>query len=77
MSMKDTVDTMESLLQQLKKDLAKTTKGNKAAAQRVRTATLKLEKVGKEFRKESMAVQKKGILKKNFKKQILKAFSKK
>ncbi len=38
-----------------KTDLAKAAEGNKAAAARARKATLELEKLGKAFRKESIA----------------------
>ena len=64
MALKDTMQNMDEILQGLIEDLTKTQKGNKAAAQRVRTATLKLEKVGKNFRKESVLAQKSGKFKK-------------
>jgi len=59
MALKDTVEHVRSLLIDLMKDLDKATRGNKAAAQRVRTKTIKLEKVGKVYRKESIASEKK------------------
>ena len=49
---------MNELLDALKVDLAKA-EGNKAAAARARKATLELEKIGKEFRKISIAEAKK------------------
>ena len=39
----------------LQAELAKAAEGNKAAAARARKATLELEKLGKEFRKQSIA----------------------
>lgn len=60
MSLSDTVGKLENLVCSLSKDLAKALKGNKSASQRVRVNTLKLEKVGKQFRKESVTVEKKG-----------------
>ena len=39
----------------MEKDLDKTEKGNKAAAQRVRTHSIQFAKIAKEFRKESVA----------------------
>jgi len=50
---------LENILTGLAKDLSKVSRGNKAAAQRVRVGTLRLEKVGKQFRKESVAVARK------------------
>ncbi|MDN3509077.1 MAG: hypothetical protein P0S93_03535 [Candidatus Neptunochlamydia sp.] len=42
-------------------DLRKTSeKGNKAPSQRVRTGTVKFEKLAKQYRKESIAADKKG-----------------
>jgi len=46
------------------RDLHKANKGNRAAAQRVRTGTIKLEKCAKMYRKESVAAEKKGLFKK-------------
>ena len=42
----------------LQTELAKANEGNKAAAARARKATLELEKLGKEFRKVSIAEMK-------------------
>ena len=39
----------------LQADLAKAAEGNKAAAARARKSTLELEKLGKAFRKQSIA----------------------
>lgn len=59
MSLKETFTQMEELLSNITADLDKSKKGNKAASQRVRTGTVKLEKVAKLFRKESIASEKK------------------
>jgi Histone H1-like protein Hc1 len=52
------VDYMSRLLSEITTDLEKSNKGNKAASQRVRTGTVKLEKVAKAYRKESILHEK-------------------
>lgn len=64
MSLSDTMGELEHLLIHVTHDLIKVRKGNKSAAQRVRVGTLNLEKVGKQFRKESMKAEKSGRPKK-------------
>jgi hypothetical protein len=64
MSLRDTMNQMNHLLAAVAKDLGKVCNGNKSAAQRVRTGTIKLEKISKIFRKESVAAEKSGQLKK-------------
>lgn len=59
MSLKDTFKNLRDLLSNITADLEKSENGNKAASQRVRTGTVKLEKVAKLFRKESIANEKK------------------
>lgn len=59
MSLKDTFKQMRELLANITLDLEKAENGNKAASQRVRTGTVKLEKVAKLFRKESISSEKK------------------
>lgn len=59
MSFKDTTKHLRDLLTNIASDLEKAEGGNKAASQRVRTATVKLEKVAKAFRKESISNEKK------------------
>lgn len=59
MSIKEIYKQMKELLTHIVTDLEKSENGNKAASQRVRTGTVKLEKVGKVFRKESIAFEKK------------------
>ncbi len=57
--MKELIAQIDGILDALKADLAKAAEGNKAAAARARKATLELEKLGKEFRKVSVAEAKK------------------
>ncbi len=63
MSLNDTMNKLDSLLMSVSRDLAKVNRGNKAAAQRVRVGTIRLERVAKQFRKESVAAEKSGKLK--------------
>ncbi len=67
MALADTIIHLNQLLTGLVRDLTKVQKGNKAAAQRVRTGTIKLEKVGKQFRKESVSAEKSVRFKKKLK----------
>ena len=53
--MKEIIAKIDAVVDALKIDLAKAAAGNKAAAARARKATLELEKLGKEFRKVSIA----------------------
>ena len=62
MSLSDTMGKLENLLSHLRTDLGKVSKGNRSAAQRVRVATIRMEKVGKQFRKESVSAEKTGKL---------------
>lgn len=64
MSLEKTIQELRELLNRCTSDLQKTEKGNRAAAQRVRTGTVKLEKVAKRFRKESVAEERTGSFKK-------------
>lgn len=68
MALKETTNKMKDLLCQICKDIDKSERGNKAAAQRVRTGTIRLEKTAKTYRKESIAMEKKGGMKKPAKK---------
>jgi len=54
MALKDTMKKMHVLLEELSSDLKKAERGIKAASQRVRTGTIKLAKLSKQYRKESM-----------------------
>lgn len=58
-SINKTINEMRQLLVQITQDLEKSNNGNKAASQRVRTGTVKLEKVAKVYRKESIQHEKK------------------
>ncbi len=60
MALKDTVNSLRKLLGELSSDLEKAAEGNKAASQRVRTGTIKLAKVSKQYRKESVTAERKG-----------------
>lgn len=69
MALSTTIKHMRDLLGALTVDLEKAAGGNKAAAQRVRVATVKLEKVAKLYRKESVTNEKKNKGKKVVKKK--------
>ncbi len=58
MSLNDTVKEMRELLAAISVDLEKAANGNKAASQRVRTGTIRLEKAAKKYRKESIKAEK-------------------
>lgn len=58
MALKDTVKHLRDLLSKVTHDLEKADKGNKAASQRVRTGTVKMEKIAKLYRKESIKTEK-------------------
>ena len=64
MSLAETMNQLNAILTTLLRDLGKVHRGNKAAAQRVRVGTINLEKVAKQFRKESVALEKSGKFKK-------------
>ena len=55
--MKELIEQINALCDAIKVDIVKTE--NKAAQARVRKATLNLEKLGKQYRKESVAAAKK------------------
>lgn len=59
MALKNTVKGIQDLLAHITTDLQKAENGNKAASQRVRTGTIKLEKLAKVYRKESITDEKK------------------
>jgi hypothetical protein len=58
MALKDTTKHLKDLLNSIVHDLEKADGGNKAASQRVRTGTVKLEKIAKLYRKESIKSEK-------------------
>lgn len=55
MVLKTTMEQMKQLIQNIQHDLDKVGKGNKAAAQRVRTGSIEFAKTAKVYRKESIA----------------------
>lgn len=73
MSLQDTIKEVRTLLANLTIDLEKAANGNKAASQRVRTGTVKLEKTAKKYRKESIKAEKSGTFKKPAAKKPAKA----
>lgn len=58
MALKETIKHMRDLLTHITGDLEKAEGGNKAASQRVRTGTVRLEKIAKLYRKESIKSEK-------------------
>ena len=54
MILEEIIHNLVDMWLQIHNDLFKAAKGNKAAAQRVRVASIHLEKMLKEFRKESV-----------------------
>jgi hypothetical protein len=64
MALSDTIQQLQHLLSQMTKDLSKVVRGNKTAAQRVRTESIRFQKVSKLFRKESLHAEKSSRLKK-------------
>lgn len=61
MALKDTCKVLRTLLGAIQGDLDRAEAGNKAAAQRVRTHSIKFEKTAKLFRKESIKADKAGL----------------
>ncbi len=55
MALKTTVEKLKRMLLEISHDLEKADRGNKAAAQRVRTTTIQFAKTAKDYRKESIA----------------------
>ena len=64
MALKPTVEHLKKFLLEISHDLEKAGRGNKAAAQRVRTNTIKFGKAAKQYRKESIGEGRKGGKKK-------------
>lgn len=77
MGFTQTTKSLNTMLTDIMKDLTKAERGNKAAAQRVRTSTVRLEKVAKKFRKESILAQKAGRFDKMKLSKVKKPVSKK
>ncbi|MBM3193985.1 MAG: hypothetical protein FJZ59_07130 [Chlamydiae bacterium] len=59
MAFLQTTEELTLLIQAILKDIPKVLKGNKTAAQRIRTKTVKIAKVSKVWRKESLDQEKK------------------
>jgi hypothetical protein len=59
MALKDTINAMKKDLGELCCNLEKAAEGNRAAAQRVRTGTIKFARIAKTYRQESVAAEKK------------------
>ena len=58
MALKETIQQVRELLAELSCDLEKAAEGNRAAAQRVRTGSVKFAKIAKVYRKESVTAEK-------------------
>lgn len=63
MSFQKTTETLVELCETLLKDVPKALKGNKSAAQRIRTGTIKISKISKMWRKESLEQERKQMKK--------------
>jgi hypothetical protein len=59
MGLKETISAMRQDLAELAENLEKAAEGNRAAAQRVRTGTIKFAKTAKVYRKESVDAERK------------------
>ena len=64
MTLIETMNQLNVLLATVARDLNKVHRGNKAASQRVRVGTIRLAKIGKRFREESVDAEKSGKFKK-------------
>lgn len=62
MTLKNRIESMRNLMLKMCDDLDKLSKGNKTAAQRVRTNSVLFSKVAKLFRKESVSLSKKEFI---------------
>lgn len=60
MALKETIQRMRQQIAEISHDLEKAAEGNKAAAQRARTNSIRFSKTAKVFRKESVAAVKSG-----------------
>lgn len=60
MALKETIQRMKQQISDIMHDLDKAATGNKAAAQRARTTSIRFSKTAKTFRKESVAAVKSG-----------------
>lgn len=60
MALNETIETMKKIIADILRELEDAERGNKAAALRVRKATLNFAKISKVYRKESVEAGKKG-----------------
>lgn len=60
MALKETICTLRELIDALASDLEKGGRGNKTAAQRFRTNSIKFTKISKIYRKESIQAERGG-----------------
>ena len=60
MALNETTRRMRELLAAISVDIEKAANGNKAASQRVRTGSIRLEKTAKLYRKESISAERSG-----------------
>ncbi|MBA3958181.1 MAG: histone [Parachlamydiaceae bacterium] len=58
MALQNTITHLKDMISRIAQDLMKAEGGNKAAAQRVRTTTVRFEKLAKAYRKESIQSEK-------------------
>lgn len=58
MALQSTISHLKDMLSRISQDLMKAESGNKAAAQRVRTTSVRFEKLAKTYRKESIQSEK-------------------
>lgn len=58
MALNSTISHLKDMLNRISQDLMKAESGNKAAAQRVRTTSVRFEKLAKTYRKESIQSEK-------------------
>ena len=63
MALKETIQRLLHQIADIRHDLEKAMEGNKAAAQRARTNTIRFSKTSKVFRKESVAAARSGMKK--------------
>lgn len=76
MALKETINHMNKMLEELTCDLSKAMKGNKAASQRVRTCSIQFGKWAKLYRKESIAAERGGKKASSAKKTVKKVTKK-
>ena len=69
MSFLQTTEELTQLLETVLEDVPKMMKGNKTAAQRIRTKTVRIAKVAKLWRQESLDQEKKKVTRKKRKKK--------